>query len=178
MTIKYKKLTKDEVRLSLFSNFNRYQEVKKCWRKDNGEWILKEICFTEQWGPDEYKYLVKCLKNTIETGGTVFGAFKKNVLVGFASLENHLFGTKNEYLQLSNIHISYENRGMRIGKRLFYLVCERAIEMGAKKLYISAHSAEETQAFYKALGCIEAKEYNEALVSQEPCDCQLEYSLL
>ena len=177
-TINYKKLTKDEVGLSLFSKFNRYQEVKKCWRKENGEWILKEIFFIEHWGPDEYKYLVRCLKNTIVSGGTVFGAFNKNVLVGFASLENDFFGSKNEYLQLSSIHTSYENRGKGIGKRLFSLVCERAVEMGAKKLYISAHSSEETQAFYKALGCIEAKEYNESLVAQEPCDCQLEYSLL
>lgn len=177
-TINYKKLTKNEVGLSLFSNFNRYQEVKKCWRKENGEWILKENPFTEQWSSDEYKELVKCLKNTIEIGGIVFGAFKNNVLVGFASLENQLFGTKNEYLQLSSIHISYGNRGMGIGKKLFDLACENAIEMGAKKLYISAHSSQESQAFYNSIGCVEAKEYNKSLVDKEPYDCQLEYDLL
>ncbi|PRX29317.1 acetyltransferase (GNAT) family protein [Orenia metallireducens] len=178
-TINYEKLTKDEVELSLFSNFNRYQDVKKCWRKENGDLILKEISFTEQWGPNEYKHLVNCLKNTIETGGTVFSVFENNgnSLVGFASLENQLFGTANQYLQLSSIHISYKNRGMGIGKRLFSLVCEQAIEMGAKKLYISAHSSQETQAFYKAVGCVEAIEHNEALVAKEPYDCQLEYRL-
>jgi len=176
-TINYKKITKDEVELSLFSNFNRYQEVNKCWRKENGEWVLKEISFTEQWGLDQYKDLVKYLKNTIETNGRVFGAFKNDVLVGFASLENKFFGSKNEYLQLSSIHTSYENRGQGIGKQLFILVCENAEQMGAKKLYISAHSSEATQSFYKSLGCVEAVEYNESLVAKEPYDCQLEYSL-
>lgn len=81
--IRFKKIDENEINLGLFSSFNRYQGVNKCWRK----------------------------------------------------------------------------------------------ESGAKKLYISAHSSEETQAFYKALGCVEAKEYNSKLVAEEPCDCQLEYSL-
>jgi len=66
---------------------------------------------------------------------------------------------------------------MGIGKKLFSLICKKAKEMGAQKLYISAHSSEETQAFYKAVGCVEAVEYNVKLVEEEPCDCQLEYCL-
>lgn len=50
--------------------------------------------------------------------------------------------------------------------------------MGAKKLYKSAHSSQETQAFYQAIGCVEAVEYNESLIAAEPYDCQLEYILL
>jgi hypothetical protein len=66
---------------------------------------------------------------------------------------------------------------MGIGKRLFALGYETAKAMGAQKLYISAHSSEETQAFYKALGCVEATEYNDSFVAKEPYDCQLEYRL-
>lgn len=51
----YKPLNKKEINLSLFTNFNRYQEVKKCWRKEGNEWVLKDISFTEQWGTEEYK---------------------------------------------------------------------------------------------------------------------------
>lgn len=176
-TIIYKELEKNEINIELFSSFNRYQEVNKCWRKENGEWVLKEISFNEQWGIDEYKYLVKCLQNTLETGGIVFGAFHNNVLVGFASIENQFFGSEKEYLQLSSIHISYKSRGMGIGKKLFHNMCQKSKEKGAKKLYISAHSSEETQAFYKILGCVEAIEYNAKLVAEEPFDCQLEYNL-
>jgi N-acetylglutamate synthase-like GNAT family acetyltransferase len=66
---------------------------------------------------------------------------------------------------------------MGIGKKLFSLVCKKAKEMGAQRLYISAHSSQETQAFYKAMGCVEAMEYSDKLVAEEPCDCQLEYKL-
>ena len=175
--IGYRELEKDEIDIALFACFNRYQDVRRCWRKENGEWILKEIAFTEQWGLDEYEYLIKCLQNTIKTGGAVFGAFHNNVLVGFASIENQFFGSHKQYLQLSSIHISYENRNMGIGKKLFSLACKKAKELGAQKLYISAHSSQETQIFYKVMGCVEAMEYNTKLVAEEPCDCQLEYSL-
>ena len=173
----YVELTISDIDLSLFSSFDRHQEVKKCWRKENDEWILKDISFTEEWSIKEYQYLVKCLHNTISTGGKVFGAFEENSLVGFASIENEFFGTQNEYLQLSSIHITSGSRGRGIGKRLFQLACEGAKKAGAKKLYISAHSSEESKAFYDAIGCAEAVEYNQNLVELEPCDCQLEYLL-
>ncbi len=176
--ISYKELDEAQINVALFSDFNRYQDVKKCWRKENDQWVLKDIAFVEQWTANEYDYLVNCLRNTIALGGHVFGAFHENKLVGFASIENEFFGSNNEYLQLSSIHTSYESRGMGIGKKLFSLICEKAIAMNAKKLYISAHSAEESQAFYKALGCVEAVEYHPKLVEAEPCDCQLEYRLL
>ena len=46
--------------------------------------------------------------------------------------------------------------------------------MEQKKLYISAHSAVESQAFYHKMGCAEAAVYNQSHVETEPYDCQLE----
>lgn len=175
--ISYNELKETEINKELFMSFNRHQEVKKCWRKENGQWVLKDISFVEEWGTDEYEILVKCLHNTLKTGGAVFGAFHNNVLVGFASIESEPFGSHKEYLELSCIHTSYESRGMGIGKELFSLVGKKAKGMGAQKLYISAHSSQESQAFYKAMGCVEAVEYNPKSVEKEPCDCQLEYRL-
>ena len=174
---KYYVLTQKDINLELFSNFDRYQEVTKCWRKENNKWILKDISFTEQWDQDNYKSLVKEFINTIENGGTVFGVFKDDVLIGFASLENDFFGSNKQYLQLSAMHVSYNYRGKGIGKELFDLISKKAKEMGAKKLYISSHSSKETVAFYKSMGCKEAVEYNKELVEKEPYDCQLEYIL-
>ena len=173
----YRKINENELNTEIFSNFNRYQQVNKCWRKRNGQWTLENIAFTEQWGKEEYEFLVECLKNTLNTGGAVIGAFIEGKLAGFTSVENQFFGSKSQYLQLSSIHVSYESRGKGIGKKLFQMIAQEARDLDAKKLYISAHSSEESQAFYKAIGCIDAKEYNEKLVQAEPCDCQLEYIL-
>ncbi len=176
--VKYRELKQEEISLELFEGFNRHQEVKRCWRKIEGRWVLKDIAFVEAWGSEEYAFLVKCLANTVKEGGTVWGAFQEVRLCGFASLENQFFGSRDQYLQLSSIHVSDGHRGKGIGKMLFFLASEKARDKGAEKLYISAHSSEETQAFYKREGCIEAAEYNERLVADEPCDCQLEYSLV
>lgn len=173
----YRAILQKEISPRLFSDFNRFQKVTQCWRKENGGWILKDISFTEQWGEKEYEILCDCLKNTIDNGGGVFGAFSNGRLKGFCSVENKPFGSRKQYLQLSSLHVSSDMRRKGAGNQLFQLACKKAGELGAEKLYISSHSAKETQAFYHALGCREAQEYNPVLAEAEPCDCQLEYIL-
>lgn len=63
-----------------------------------------------------------------------------------------------------------------IGKTLFLVAADWAGKQG-EKLYISAHSAVEGQAFYCPMGCVEASGYNQKHVETEPYDCQLEYVL-
>lgn len=47
----------------------------------------------------------------------------------------------------------------------------------ADKIYICAGSAEETIAFYHAIGCKEAEEINKELYESDTRDFQLEFSL-
>lgn len=104
-------------------------------------------------------------------------AFVDGVLKGFVSVEPGLFGDEQRYLDLSSIHVSADMRGRGVGTDLFARAKAWAREHGAAKLYISAHSAVESQAFYKKLGCVEACVYNERHVAEEPYDCQLECAL-
>lgn len=173
----YRRLSKDEICQELFNGFIRHQEVTKCWRKINGEWIIKDAPFIDDWTQKDYEVLVSCLKNTSATGGFVYAAFHNGVLKGFVSVEPGLSGGVQKYLDLSSIHVSEDMRGKGIGKTLFNAAREWAKKKGALKLYISAHSAVESQAFYKKMGCVEAKEYASWHVEAEPFDCQLEYIL-
>ncbi len=175
--MQYRALTQEELTLSLFSSFIRRQVVRQCYRKMNGVFVIQDVSFTEDWGEKEYRYLTECLKNTVGTGGAVFGAFFDDRLKGFASLENLFFGSKAQYLELSSLHVSEDMRRKGIGRTLFFMAAQAAKEKNAKSLYISSHSAVETQAFYRAMGCVEAKEYNPLAVKREPFDCQLEFSL-
>ncbi len=75
------------------------------------------------------------------------------------------------------IHVSYEYRNKGVGKKLFTLCAKKAKSMGAKKLYISNHSSEESQFFYKNIGCIDAVEINQKLAKYEPYDRQMEFVL-
>ncbi len=176
--IEYRILSYSDIEKKLFNNFTRRQEVNDCWRRVNGEWVIKSDPFIDDWSDSDYDLLVKCLKNTVKTGGFVMGAFCAGALKGFVSVESEIFGGNNEYMDLTSIHVSEDKRGLGIGKTLFAAAREFASSKGAKKLYISAHSAVESQAFYKKMGCTEAKEYSKAHVEKEPFDCQLECNLV
>ena len=175
--MEYKRVSEEMINMDLFRDFHRHQEVTKCLRKVSGEWVVIDNPFTEDWGEKEFEYLVKCLKNTVNKGGVVYGAFQDSRLVGFASAESSFFGSQNQYIELSCIHVTEELRGMGIGKQLFRLIAKWAKEHGGEKLYISSHFSVESQSFYKAMGCIEAEEYSAYHVEKEPCDCQLEYKI-
>lgn len=175
--IEYRNLVPDEINRELFLHFERRQEVVKCWRKEEGGWVIREDPFTDQWSGEDYRFLVKCLKNTIDKGGLVKAAFYQGKLKGFVSVESGLFGKERQYVDLTSIHVSEDMRGTGIGRELFAHAASWGKVQGAAKLYISAHSAVETQAFYKAMGCVEAEEYCAAHVEAEPYDCQLEYRI-
>ncbi len=172
--ISYRELNANEINAGLFKDFIRRQVVTDCWRKEEGRWVIKSDPFIDNWGEQEYELLINCLKNTIETGGTVCGAFADGKLKGFMSVEGAPIGSALQYMDLSSIHVSQDMRGQGIGRELFCRAKAFARKNHAKKLYISAHSAVESQAFYRAMGCVEAEEYNAEHVAKEPYDCQLE----
>lgn len=175
--IEYRTLTENEICRDLFRHFIRHQVVTKCWRRENGEWVIRDDPFIDEWTEEDYQALITELQKTIRSGGFVYAAFCDGRLKGFVSVTGGLFGTSQQYLDLTNIHISEDQRRRGIGKALFAAAKAWAKEHAAEQLYISAHSAVESQAFYKSMGCVEAKEYSRAHVEKEPCDCQLECKL-
>lgn len=175
--IQYRSLQANEICRELFKNFIRHQNVTKCWRRENDEWLIKDAPFIDDWTEQDYHTLVSCLKNTVVTGGFVYAAFYNEKLKGFVSVEAALFGGEQKYLDLSSIHVSEDMRNQGIGAALFLAAKKWAKKNGAGKLYISAHSAVESQAFYKKMGCVEAEVYHQKHVEQEPYDCQLECKL-
>lgn len=183
----YRTLQADEICRELFRDFIRHQNVEKCLRKENGAWVVQDAPFVDHWSESDYQFLIDCLKNTLRTGGLVYGSFCAQpyaedvcrrsgacTLKGFVSVESTLFGGAQGYLDLSSIHVSEDMRGKGIGKTLFHTAKDWARKKDAKKLYISSHSAIETQAFYKAMGCVDAQVYDQRHVAQEPYDRQLE----
>ena len=173
----YRTLHEPEINRTLFQDFIRRQVVTKCWRREHGQWIIKDAPFIDDWTEEDYLVLIDCLKHTISTGGLVHGAFVNHSLKGFVAVLPEIFGGENQYMDLAAIHVSQDMRNSGIGKTLFLTAKQWAKEKGAKKLYISAHSAVESQAFYKKMGCVEAKVYHQKHVEEEPFDCQLEVVL-
>ena len=175
--IQYRALDIEEIERDLFRDFIRRQKVTDCWRKENTSWVIKSDPFIDDWSENDYQTLTDCLKNTVSAGGFVYAAFSDGRLKGFGSVEPEIFEDSQKYMDLSSIHVSEDQRGHGIGRSLFGAAKEWAKSRGAKKLYISAHSAVESQSFYQAMGCCEAQVYNLKHVEAEPYDCQLECRL-
>ena len=178
MSIEIKELTKYDLKPGLLETFNRFQEVNKVWRKEEGQYVLKDNPFTEQWDENlKNEVIAEDFTHCINTGGAVIAAFDGDKLIAFAAVLRDFFGNEKQYVQLMQLHTSYEYRSRGIGKELFDTCAIKARQWGAKKLYISSHSADETQKFYRGIGCVDALEINKRLAEHEPCDCQLEYVL-
>lgn len=167
------------------SNFNENsldyfvlkQRVTNCWRKVDGDYKLMPVCYTEEWNLYEAKKMAQKIISALSCGSTAFAAIIDNSIIGFALLSNFLFGSSKQYIDLEEFYVSEPYRRHGIGKILFEKTSSEAKRLGAKKLYISAHSAQESIAAYKKYGCVLAEEPDAAHIEKEPFDLQLEYNL-
>ena len=162
----------------LLTPFVRTQQITKCWLQRDGGWVIDDAPFLDEWEPDEKREREQNFLRYLEEGGSVFGAFDSaGDLIGFSVLRGPLFGQTARYAELKQLHVSAPWRGHGLGKKLFLLACGRALENSADKLYISAQSSVETQAFYRGLGCDFAAEVNPAIAEHSPIDIQMELPL-
>ncbi|MGG1659809.1 GNAT family N-acetyltransferase [Brevibacillus sp. NRS-1366] len=175
--IRYRKLGLDDFAPTLLARFKRYQETTRVWYQEEGHFHVKNDHFIDEWDDGKKLLVIQELRECVASGGAVVGAFVDHELIGFANVQNELFGSSMQYVELPYIHVSSEARKTGIGKKLIELACEEARLLGAEKLYIAAHPSEETQHFYRSVGCTYAEEINQSILEREPLDIQLELTL-
>jgi GNAT superfamily N-acetyltransferase len=175
-SIIYKKLAVEQCQC--INEMNPSQYIGKAWREVVGKRQLVEINYHDLDWPNGYEHHFSNLKETILNGGSAIGAFdSNNKLLGFTTINREFFGEMYNYVLLDQLFITLEYRNKGIGKKLFMLSVNAAKEWNADKIYICAGSAEETIAFYFAIGCKEAEEINKDLYESDIRDFQLEFSL-
>lgn len=175
--IKIIRLNKDNFKQTSLDNFVLNQKVEECYRKINGKYELTPVSYIEDWNLCERREKANIIIDSINNGAIAFAAVHDNEIIAFALLLHKLFGSKKQYADLAEFYVSEKYRRQKIGEKLFWIMCREGRKIGAKKLYISAHSAKESISAYKKYGCTFALEPDSTHIEKEPYDLQLEYDL-
>ncbi|MBI9031415.1 GNAT family N-acetyltransferase [bacterium] len=176
MKYTYRKITVSEI--DKLKEINPAQYIGQAWREVEGKRVLIEINYHDTDWPNGYDYHRNHLLQTIEGGGYALGAFSQdNQLQGFITVNREVFGINYKYLLIDQLFITLEERKKGLGRKLFQYAVQKAKSWKADKLYICAGSAEETIAFYHAMGCKDALEINRSLYEGDSRDMQLEVDL-
>jgi predicted N-acetyltransferase YhbS len=125
--------------IPLIWQIDRREIVENIYHLREGRLILEPEYFDIQgWPPGEAELYTPILVDCHDRGGTFWGAFEHNLLVGAAILETRFIGARHDTLQLKFLHVSRDYRKHGLGRALFQMAVEKARSLGAKKLYISA----------------------------------------
>ena len=156
-------------------NIDRSEIISQIYYYNNSKLILKdEYHNVKGWKPNTIEQDIYKLYDLYDRGGSFFGLFHNGRIVGVIALECKFIGSNNDQLQVVFLHIGKHYRKKGYGKILMNKVKERAKELGANKLYISATPSKNTVDFYMYLGCKLASEINADLYQLEPDDIHLE----
>ncbi|MGN0587526.1 MAG: GNAT family N-acetyltransferase [Oscillospiraceae bacterium] len=148
-------------------NYVRTQEVKRVYRRQGEDYILVDMPYVEDWTLEEKRQKAQDISSKDYIS---YVALENGSVAGFIGLKKQLIG---EYMILDMMHVSASHRGHGLGRKLFELGKAEAAKAGARALYISACSSEETIAFYKAMGAFVTKDTIKQLADDEPYDLQM-----
>ncbi|MHA2239777.1 MAG: GNAT family N-acetyltransferase [Candidatus Hodarchaeales archaeon] len=102
--------------------------------------LVKEFCKVNKWSKEQELIHISALKDIYDGGGFIFGAFDGPKIAGVISLDSEFIGKNKNHLNLAGFWVSNPYRNMGIGGKLVELVIEKAMEIGATMLYVSATS--------------------------------------
>lgn len=165
--IKIELLSENNFNENSLDNYVRTQNVKKVYRRQGEEYVLVDMPYVEDWSLEKKRSVAKDISSKEYIS---YIALDDGKVVGFIGLKKQLVG---DYMILDMMHTSAEYRGKGLGRKLFELGKDAARKAGAKALYISACSSEETIAFYKAMGAVVTKDTIKEIEEDEPCDLQM-----
>lgn len=165
------------IRIELLSenNFNEYsldtferkQEVRNVYRKAGTEYTLVNMPYTEDWSIEKKRNVAR---DILSEDYISYLALDGEKAAGFIGLKRQL---TEGYMILDLMQVSAEYRKIGIGRKLFEMGKLEAKKAGAKALYISACSSEETIAFYKAMGAVITDDPIKEIADDEPFDLQM-----
>ena len=174
--MRIRKLRRHEI-IDIWS-IDRAEVIDKVYYRVGKELVLKpELHDVKGWPPGEPERNGPTLLDCFDRGGTFYGAFRGDTLIGACVLESRFIGRERDQLQLKFLHVSRRHRQSGVGRTLFDKAVAKARELGAHRLYISATPSENTVRFYLERGCRVTDDVDVALFELEPEDIHMEFDV-
>jgi len=159
-------------------SIDRAEVVERVYYREGSGLALKPEHYDVQgWPSDEAERYGPILLDCFDRGGTFYGAFDGETLIGAAVLESAFIGREQDQLQLKFLHVSRRHRRAGLGRTLFEKAVARAKELGARRLYISSTPSENTVRFYLNRGCRVTDDVDSTLFELEPEDIHMEFDI-
>jgi len=145
----YRALERDEIRK--FAEIDRYEIIEDIYYFRDDKLVLeKEYYEVKEF--DNIAERIKDLMDDYDAGKTIIGAFDEAKLVGLGSIGEKLIGKDKNVVNLETLHVSSKYRKKGIGNQLICILQEKAKQLGAEKLYVSATPSKNTVDFYRRVG--------------------------
>jgi ribosomal protein S18 acetylase RimI-like enzyme len=155
-------------------DIDRSETIELIYKSKDG--VLEEIKAGHEcpnWKEDNYQEIISRFEYELTKGGTAFGAFDGDTLVGFGVLAHRFRGKENNQLQIDLMYVTREYRRQGIGRQIIDSLSKVAIEKGAKYLYISSTETESAVKFYSSYGSTITSEIDDELFEKEPYDIHM-----
>ncbi len=174
--IDYRQLSRSE--LQLLMQIDRTEVIERIFHIRDGSLALEDQhCEVADWSKREKSDRIKRLQALYDRGATAFGAFSAGTLVGMAILEHRQMIGREGCLNLDGLWVSHGFRHQGIATSLMSMVRERARQLGARRLYVSATPSENTIGFYSRIGFSMAKNPDVEMYRREPEDIHMEMAI-
>jgi predicted N-acetyltransferase YhbS len=159
-------------------SIDRAEAIEAVYHREGNRLVLEPRHIdVPGWPPGEPEHYGPILLDCFDRGGTLYGAFDGETLIGATVLESRFIGREKDQLQLKFLHVSRRHRQAGLGRTLFEKAVARARDLGARRLYISATPSENTVRFYLRLGARLTDDVDAALFELEPEDIHLEFDI-
>lgn len=142
------KIRETDISDRFLDGFHHIQEWTKQYRRKDNTLELFDVFKTRVWSDEKRIWIASYLKDTVENGGIVLGAFEGEVLVGFAAIDGAVRGNVGRYINLSMLFVDDHHKRRGIGKALLNHSISEAKKLGGEKLFISSIPSFETVSFY------------------------------
>ncbi len=168
----------DASELDRLDEIDRTEVIEGIYYMRDGELVLeREHWDLKGWPPGHLEELKDHCRVHLGRGGTAWGAFDGDRLVGVASIDGIPIDSSDDTINMPLLHVSNGYRRQGIGTRLFDLAADRAREMGARRMYVSGMPSENSIHFYTRRGCHSTDHVDPELFQREPEDIHMTVDL-